>query len=96
MSYSNYLVQWPNRGPGTGLQALDAGRSSFLESGQGASPTVTVPQTWRRETWPYRTFTALRPGFGDKVRDFAELVVAAVFMAAVLAEMAMLFGPALH
>jgi hypothetical protein len=97
MSYSDYLVQWRSRHQGTGLHVLDAGRSSFLDSGQGASPRVTVPQSWRRETWPHRTFTDVRPAFRDKVGDFAELVVASVFMAAVFAEMAMLFGgPALH
>ena len=64
--------------------------------GQGGSPAAATRQPWRLETWPYRTFSDLRPTFGDKVRDFAELVVAAVFMAAVFAEMAMLLGPGLH
>ena len=97
MSYSDYLVQWRNRHQRTGLHVLDAGRSGFLDSGPSASPDVTVAQSWRRETWPYRTLTDLRPAFGDKARDFAELVVAAVFMAAVFAEMAMLLGgAALH
>ena len=62
----------------------------------GSSPAVTTRQLWRRETSPYRTFADLRPAFGDKVRDFAELVVVAVYMAAVFAEMAMLLGPVMH
>jgi hypothetical protein len=97
MSYSDYLVQWRNRHQGTDLHVLDVGRSGFLDSGPSASPGVTVPQPWRREVWPDRSLTDLRPAFGDKARDFAELVVVAVFMAAVFAEMAILFGgAALH
>ena len=97
MSYSDYLVQWRNRHQRTGLHVLDAGRSSFLDSVPSASPSVTVPQPLRREVWPDHSLTDLRPAFGDKVRDFAELVVTAVFMAAVFAEMAMLLGgAALH
>ena len=64
--------------------------------GKGGAPAVTTRQLWRREIWPYRNFTDLRPAFGDKVRDFAELVVVAVYVAAVFAEMVMLFGPAIH
>ena len=62
----------------------------------GGSPAVTTRQLWRRETSPYRTFTDLRPALGDKVRDFAELAVVVVYLAAVFAEMAMLLGPVMH
>lgn len=64
--------------------------------GQGGSPAVNTRQLWRRETRTYRTITDRRSAFGDKVRDCAELVVVAVYLAAVFAEMVMLFGPAIH
>ena len=62
----------------------------------GGSLAVTTRRLWRRETWPYRTFTDLRPAFGDRVRDFAELAVVAVYLSAVFAEMATLLGSSIH
>ena len=63
---------------------------------QRDSPAANTRQLWRRETRTYRTITDRRSAFGDKIGDFAELVVVAVYLAAVFAEMAMLLGPAIH